>query len=79
MILTPSILREALLNSVQKKLDLRKVYPMRDAILNGEWDKELHRGKPVKIRRGQLINGHHRAFAIILADKPVDCYVEITE
>ena len=75
-LVTPEYCREILLDSQQKKLDLVKTYSLRDAILNDEWNPELHQSTPVVIRKGKLHNGHHRIFAILLANTPVECYVK---
>lgn len=72
---TPAQARRWLTSWNQPSADLTKVRYLYTAIMDGRWNPELHRDHPVAVRRdGYLVQGTHRLLAIVLADRPANCW-----
>lgn len=70
----PSDVRRWMRRSHQRKIDLMKVRGILDLVESGQWPKEQTR---MIVRDGVLLDGHHRALAILMHGGPLDINLEI--
>lgn len=74
--LAPGVAREWLMASNQRMVKLQKVQEMVRQMRAGEWDPDAHRNTPVIYAHSQLLDGHHRATAVIVFGEPVRMWME---
>lgn len=79
MQVTPEQARQWLMGSKQSNVEMPKMIKYATRLMNGEWNPKLMFNSPVIIRKGYVRDGHHRLFAILLADMPAECNVRIDE
>ena len=65
VMVTPEVARRWLASSLQTSTDEHRLERLRAALTSGSWNADRHRPDPVKLYRGELINGNHRLRAVL--------------
>jgi hypothetical protein len=74
MLVSPEQAARWLTHAPQRQLDGLKIRMYAAALNAGEWRDE---GTPWIVRNGRLLDGNHRAFALLLHGKPAVMPVEM--
>ena len=61
--------------SEQKMLLQNRIRALARSMDNGTWAVRKHQDKPVHICDGELLNGHHRLWAVLLHGHPQHMWV----
>lgn len=71
----PSEIRRWIRDTHQRRIDLLKVRKILDHVDVGTWDHQSQTA--MVVRNGVLLDGHHRALAILMNGDPININLEI--